>query len=235
MQILLSERRICNFCKSDNSRLAQVWVCLCVQIGKKYITSLCKANMSHQRRPFFLHFIYVMLFYRWFTLSICQIGLPFFHIIIQCNATSLLKSGYQRDNIIFLGAKGGLDLLPAGQPVATFYCFRVGSGCGGCVGVPIYREYADWLISSPRQLCCVPRSANKICLNGDTHCSHNADFPLYRCGGACEISTNIVTNNRGSRLCHYLETFHGLLTVREHSSLWRYTAENKNCPMQNAY
>ena len=138
MQILLSERRICNFCKSDNSRLAQVWVCLCVQIGKKYITSLCKANMSHQRRPFFLHFIYVMLFYRWFTLSICQIGLPFFHIIIQCNATSLLKSGYQRGNIIFLGAKGGLDLLPAGNPAATFYCFRVGSGCG-CVGVPFTR------------------------------------------------------------------------------------------------
>ena len=100
MQILLSERRICNFCKSDNSRLAQVWVCLCVQISKKYITSLCKANMSHQRRPFFQHFIYVGLFCRSFTLSICQIGLPFFRQITPSfNATSLLKSGYQRDNI----------------------------------------------------------------------------------------------------------------------------------------
>ena len=132
MQILLSERRICNFCKSDNSRLAQVWVCLCVQIGKKYITSLCKANMSHQWRPFFLHFIYIRLFWRWCPYVKWGYLLPFSlenKIIIQCNATSLLKSGYQRDNIIFLGAKGGLYLLPAGQPAATFYCFRVGSGC----------------------------------------------------------------------------------------------------------
>ena len=101
-----------------------------------------------------------------------------------------------------------------------------------CPHLPRVRRLTDQFTA---QLCCGLRSANKICLNGDTHCSHNADFPLYRCGGACEISTNIVTNNRGSRLCHYLETFHGLLTVREHSSLWRYTAENKNCPMQNAY
>ena len=136
---------------------------------------------------------------------------PANHTIIQCNATSLLKSGYQRDNInLFRGKR------PVGHHfAATFYRCRVGSGWP-CVGVPIYREYADWLINSPRQLCCALSSANKICLNGD---SHNADFPLYRCGGACEISTNIVTNNRGSRLCHYLETFHRLLTLLEQSSL----------------
>ena len=150
------------------------------------------------------------------------------HHSMQCYITAKIRLS-KRQYIIFLGAKGGLYLLPAGQLAATFYCFRVGSGCA-CVGVPIYQStQTDWSVH--RQLCCGLRSANKICLNGDTHCSHNADFPLYRCGGACEISTNIVTNNRGSRLCHYLETFHGLLTVREHSSLWRYTAENKDCPM----
>ena len=151
MQILLSERRICNFCKSDNSRLAQVWVCLCVQIGKKYITSLCKANMSHQWRPFFLHFIYSWLFCRWATIF------PAKHAIIQCNATSLLKSDYQRNNIIFLGAKGGLYLLPASQLAATFYCFRLQSRqwlwrlCR-CPHLPRVRRLTDQF-TAPDVLC----------------------------------------------------------------------------------
>ena len=132
------------------------------------------------------------------------------HHSMQCYITAKIRLSKRQYNLF-----RGKRRTAGHQFAATFNRCRVGSGWL-CIGVPIYQEYADWLINSPRQLCCALSSANKICLNGD---SHNADFPLYRCGGACEISTNIVTNNRGSRLCHYLETFHRLLTVREHSSL----------------
>ena len=159
MQILLSERRICNFCKSDNSRLAQVWVCLCVQIGKKYITSLCKANMSHQRRPFFLQFISVMLFWRWFTLSICQMGLSLTifpgksnHHSMQCYITAKIRLSKRQYNL-FRGKRRPWSIA-SGQTCRNILLLQSRQWLWRLCRCPHLPEYADcW--SVPRASCAV--------------------------------------------------------------------------------